>query len=118
MKGDSDDGESQTGDVDEALLQESAVIRLRQPNRARLGFLATWMQDVRMGYVHLIGSDSDIWSQPNILDMVSLQPPSADDLFTTWISETAIPAFHRALEILHCKRSYVINQSSEKELTT
>ncbi|KAH9215913.1 hypothetical protein DL95DRAFT_499395 [Leptodontidium sp. 2 PMI_412] len=80
-----------------ALLQESAVIRLGQPDRTRLKFLVNWMQDIRMGYVHLLGSDSDIWSKGDVLDMIALQAPTADDLFTTWISESAIPAFHRLL---------------------
>ncbi|KAH7324039.1 hypothetical protein BKA65DRAFT_406916, partial [Rhexocercosporidium sp. MPI-PUGE-AT-0058] len=79
------------------IFQESAAIRRGQPDRTRLKFLVTWIQDVRMGYVHLLGSDSDIWSKAEVLDMVTLQAPTADNLFTTWISESAIPAFHRLL---------------------
>ncbi|PVH76529.1 hypothetical protein DL98DRAFT_641042 [Cadophora sp. DSE1049] len=43
-----------------APLPESAVIRLGQQEPTRLKILVRWMQDIRMGYVHLLGSDSDI----------------------------------------------------------
>lgn len=99
--------------TDDALLQESAVIKLGQPNPSRLMFLVNWMQDIRMGYVHLLGSDSDIWSKPDMNDLVALKAPSADDKFTTWVSDTAIPTFHSVLGRCFrvCPRSETVHKT-------
>jgi hypothetical protein len=58
------------------------------------------MQRPKVGHVYLVSDDSDIWSKPDMLDMIGLKAPSAEDLFTSWISETAVHWFHRVLIII------------------
>jgi hypothetical protein len=80
--------------IDEALLRHSRVLELRRPLQQQVKSLDTWMQRPSMGNVYLTGADRNIWSDPNIEDMVALKPASPDDNFTTDLTLTLVHRYH------------------------
>ncbi len=47
-----------------------------------------------MGCVYLLGLDSDTWSEPDKSDLIALQARHADDMFTAWITDSAVHWWH------------------------
>lgn len=82
---------------DAALLQQSELARLSRPNPQILTFLQQWMQRQDMGNVYLHGLDHDIWSRPDLPDLVSLKENEVEDVFTRWVSDIVIKWYHRTL---------------------
>ncbi|KAG9234546.1 hypothetical protein BJ875DRAFT_376161 [Amylocarpus encephaloides] len=78
-----------------ALLQESAVIKLGHPQPICVNFLQAWMQRPAMGDIQLLGGDRKIWSEPDLLDMVSLHHPTSEGLFSNWAAALAMEYFHK-----------------------
>ena len=81
--------------IDEALLQQITLASLRSPNPRDLAFLQEWMIRPTMGNVYLLGRDSDIWSNPDISDLIALNSRHADDHFTAWVTNNAVHWWHR-----------------------
>jgi hypothetical protein len=55
------------------------------------------MSRTSMGNISLVGNDSKIWAQPDLLDLVSLKRRSAEDIFTSWVHDTALLWYHRSI---------------------
>ena len=81
--------------LDEALLQQTTLASLRSPNPRDLAFLQEWMIRPTMGNVYLLGRDSDIWSIPDISDLIALNSRHADDPFMAWVANKAVHWWHR-----------------------
>ncbi len=81
--------------LDEALLQQTTLASLRPPNPHDLAFIQEWMIRPTMGNFYLLGQDSDIWSNPNISDLIALNARHADDPFTAWVTNKAVHWWHR-----------------------
>ncbi|KAL9070527.1 MAG: hypothetical protein Q9161_004824 [Pseudevernia consocians] len=82
-------------EYNEALLQQTTLASLRSPNPRDLAFLQEWMIRPTMGNVYLLGRDSDIWSIPDISDLIALNSRHADDPFTAWVANKAVHWWHR-----------------------
>lgn len=81
--------------IDEALLHQTTLASLGPPNLHDLAFLQEWMKRPSMGNVYLLGQDSDIWSNPDIPDLIALNARRADDPFTAWVTNKAVHWWHR-----------------------
>lgn len=68
---------------DDALLRYRKILELRRPLPGNVERLDTWMKRTTMGGVYLEGEDHNIWSEPDLDDMVNLKPPTAEDSFTS-----------------------------------
>ena len=53
------------------------------------------MRRPSMGGVYLIGEDSEIWSNPDMRDIVALRANHVDDPCTKWIADRAVRWWHR-----------------------
>ncbi len=53
------------------------------------------MKRPSMGHVYLAGSDSKIWSQPNLEDMVTLAANSLEENFTTEFTVKLVQQYNR-----------------------
>ena len=82
---------------DEALQQQTNLTALKPVNSRDLSFLQEWMRRPSMGNVYLIGRDSDIWSKPNLSDLIVLRARHSDDLLTRWLSDTFVQIYHRVV---------------------
>lgn len=83
--------------LDEALLRHRRVLELRTPLRGEVKALVDWMQGPSRGNVYLAGLDRDIWSRPNLDDMVNLKPPSPEDGFTSELTLTLVHYYNAIL---------------------
>jgi hypothetical protein len=83
--------------IDTALLQQCQIIKLQSPNSRALAFFQRWMARTEMGNVYLTGEDSDIWSQPDLPDLVALDAEMPADPLSTWASDTAIHWYHQII---------------------
>lgn len=82
---------------DEALHQQMTLTALEPVNPRDLSFLQEWMARPSMGNVYLIGRDSDIWSKPDMSDLIVLRARHSDDLLTRWLSDSLVHAYHRVV---------------------
>jgi hypothetical protein len=55
------------------------------------------MTRTEMGNVYLVSEDSDIWSHPDLPDLVALNARRSEDPLTTWASDTVIHWYHRTI---------------------
>ncbi len=55
------------------------------------------MERTSMGNIYLLGPDSDIWSNPDVSDLIALSARHSDDPFTTWVTDTVIHWWHRLI---------------------
>ncbi|KAF2659984.1 hypothetical protein K491DRAFT_124748 [Lophiostoma macrostomum CBS 122681] len=65
-----------------ALLEQVQMSKLNLPNLRDLDFLVRYMKTPSMGNVYLLGPDSDIWENPDLPDLISLNPKQSDN----WVS--------------------------------
>ncbi|KAK1761149.1 hypothetical protein QBC47DRAFT_397123 [Echria macrotheca] len=72
-------------DYHEALLRHRKVVELE------------WMTDPSRGNVFLAGLDRHIWDEPDIDDMVTLEPPSPESKFTTDLTIGLVQAYNKVL---------------------
>ena len=88
-----------TADIskDEALHHQISLTALDPLNPHDLSFLQDWMKRPSMGNVYLIGRDSDIWSKPDLSDLIALHPRHLDNSLTKWLSDSMVHAYHRAV---------------------
>ena len=50
-----------------------------------------------MGNVYLLGQDSDIWENPDVLDLIALNARREDDLFSKWVADCLVEWYHQIL---------------------
>ncbi|KAH6668189.1 hypothetical protein B0J14DRAFT_156745 [Halenospora varia] len=81
----------------EAVLQQTALAHLKRPNPRDLRFLTEWMERPDMGNVLLESMDSDVYENPDRLDLVVLKPRKSESLLTTWLSDTVVHYFHQKI---------------------
>ncbi|MCJ1390413.1 hypothetical protein MMC18_003272 [Xylographa bjoerkii] len=79
----------------QALLLQTQLSDLQQPKPQDLKFLQRWMKRPSMGFVYLLGRDSDIWEKPESIDLVALKPRKSEGLFLSWITDTLVHQYHR-----------------------
>ena len=61
-----------------------------------------------MGYVYLLGQDSDIWANPEESDLIALQARHSDSPVSRWMSDTLVHWYHQAIgRKLRVPRAYV-----------
>jgi hypothetical protein len=104
--------------IDEAVLVQSMLMKLKSPRARNLQYLQVWMERPTMGNVYLLGADSDIWSDPNVWDLIALDQRPANDMFSAWVSDSVLPVYHRAIGRLFkvkCCPDYIIRQLQTNE---
>jgi hypothetical protein len=69
--------------------------QLSPPNPRDLHFLVKYMKAPSMGNVYLLGPDSDIWENPNHLDLFSIDPKKSDNSLSRLITIVVVDWFHR-----------------------
>ncbi|KAL6415592.1 hypothetical protein AUP68_02157 [Ilyonectria robusta] len=79
----------------EALFYYRQTCSLRQPNKAAMKDLQEWMDSPERGKICLIGDDRNIWSNPDMSDLLVLDTPSTDS-FTEWVTNHVLDIYHRA----------------------
>ena len=55
------------------------------------------MRRPSMGYVYLLGQDSDIWANPEESDLIALQARHSDSPVSRWMSDTLVHWYHQAV---------------------
>jgi len=82
---------------DEALVLQSLVSKHDSPNPQDLKFLQNWMKRPTMGYVYLLGADSDIWEKPDPADLIAIQCRESQSFFSHFLGDFVIHWYHRCL---------------------
>ncbi|KUJ21246.1 uncharacterized protein LY89DRAFT_561961, partial [Mollisia scopiformis] len=86
------------GDADEAVLQQSAISRLANPEKHDLRALQDWLEREAFGNLALIGADRETWGrtdQPfDSHDLFTLNSGGCEDKFSRWFSRKFIAWFH------------------------
>jgi len=81
----------------EAILRHKRMLEVPQPLLSQVKVLDQWMRRPIMGNVHLLGSDSKTWTEPDIEDMITLAPKVAEDNFTTELTIWCLEWYTRLL---------------------
>jgi hypothetical protein len=50
-----------------------------------------------MGNVYLLGADSDVWENPDLLDMISISPDISDNWISRAITYVVTNWYHRVI---------------------
>jgi hypothetical protein len=82
---------------DDAVQQQAAFVQLQKPNPRDLRFLSDWLRRPDLGAVYLIGKDSDIWNEPDRLDLAVLKARRNESIFTALLSDKFIHSLHQKL---------------------
>ena len=82
---------------DDAVQQQAAFVQLQKPNPRDLRFLSDWLRRPDLGAIYLIGKDSDIWNEPDRLDLAVLKARRNESIFTALLSDKFIHSLHRKL---------------------
>lgn len=83
--------------LDEAFLRHRRMLEVPQPLLSQVKALDHWMQRPSMGNVYLTGSDSKIWWEPNMEDMITLAPKLSDENFATEFTMKLIQWYNKLL---------------------
>ncbi|KAK4040930.1 hypothetical protein C8A01DRAFT_15236 [Parachaetomium inaequale] len=81
----------------EAVLRHRRMLEVPQPLASQVKALDHWMQRPSMGNVYLTGSDSKIWREPNLEDMITLAPKLPEDNFVTEFTIKLIQWYNKLL---------------------
>ena len=80
--------------ADNAVIQQSTMSRLADPDPHHLRFLQSWMGRTDMGNYDLIGKDKDTWGSADepinpYSDLLAITSDvkGKDDAFSTWVSQ-------------------------------
>lgn len=102
----------------DALLQQTMLQELQQPNARDLKFLQHWMKRPSMGSVYLLGLDSDIWEKPDLPDLISLGPGRSESIVSAWLTNSFVHQYHqilgRYLRVRHASRMdvYILTENN------
>jgi hypothetical protein len=88
--------------IDDAVIQQSIISCLADPNRHDLRSLQDWLERPNMGNLALIGKDRDIWGASNEpispnMDLLALNSGGENDPFSIWFTQKFISWFHYIL---------------------
>ena len=89
--------------LDAALVQQSVVSHLADPDPHDLRSLQDWLERPAFGNRSLIGADRDVWGatdEPsNVVDhdLLAVSSTRDRDIFSMWFSQRFIPWFHQKL---------------------
>jgi len=89
-------------EYNDALIQQSIISRLADPNPHNLRSLQNWLERPNMGNFALIGKDRDTWGASDEplshnMDLLAIKSDVANDAFSTWFSQKFIHWFHHML---------------------
>jgi hypothetical protein len=81
--------------ADDALIQQSVILKLDEPEQWDLHYLQDYLQTKEMGPLALMGRDADVWGsvcdrdsyKP---DLVALRPRTERDAFSMWATRKAV----------------------------
>ena len=90
-------GDAMPASPDEAVLRYNKIYGLKRPLKRQLAELNTWMERPTMGNVFLEGSDRLTWNKPDRDDLMTLQPPSREDGFTSDLTLALVGYYHRLI---------------------
>jgi hypothetical protein len=88
--------------IDDALIQQSIISRLSDPNPHNLRSLQNWLERPNMGNLALIGKDRDTWGASDEplshnMDLLAIKSGGENDAFSTWFNRKFIHWFHHIL---------------------
>lgn len=83
-----------TGTAEEALVRHRQTLELGRPVPGQVRALSDWMGRTSMGNVFLEGPDRNIWRNPDMDDLASLAPPSAEAKFTNKYTVALVQLYH------------------------
>jgi hypothetical protein len=82
---------------DEALLQQSELVKMYRPSRKAHALVREWMEESYLGNVRLVGEDSQIWSETTPSELLALDRRDCDDPLSSWMTTFVTSWFHRAV---------------------
>ncbi|CAG8952589.1 hypothetical protein HYFRA_00009695 [Hymenoscyphus fraxineus] len=87
-------------EYNDAVIQQAVLLGFSPPRAHDLQSLRDWIQRPQMGNYPLIGADRHTWGSLDSpidpqTDLITLAPPTHNDIFTHWFFETIIPLLHR-----------------------
>ncbi|KAH8593912.1 hypothetical protein B0O99DRAFT_574662 [Bisporella sp. PMI_857] len=93
---------SKLKEYNDAVIQQSIISRLADPNESTLRSLQDWLERPKMGNLALLGRDRDTWGasdEPlrNNMDLFAIGSGRENNVFSTWFSRKFIRWFHHAL---------------------
>lgn len=83
--------------IDEAVFLYSQSLKLKGPHRKLVRDLWDWMRTPRHGCVVLIGDDSEIWSNPDMKDLLAMETTASADPVTGWVTNHLTDVYHKVL---------------------
>ncbi|KAL5322063.1 hypothetical protein ACEPPN_010032 [Leptodophora sp. 'Broadleaf-Isolate-01'] len=87
-------------EYNDAIIQQSVMGHLADPNPHHLRSLQQWLERPGMGNLALIGKDRNVWgtSDERIssnIDLLTVCPPGSRDSFSAWFTESFIHVIHK-----------------------
>ena len=71
--------------------------KLNAPNLRDLDFIVHYMKTPSMGNVYLLGPDSDIWKDPDHLDLISMDPKKSGNCVSKAVAVIVLKWYHRLI---------------------
>jgi len=99
-----------------ALAAHRQVVNFNRPNRTHLDSLNDWMSRPTRGNMSLIGSDSEIWSESPLHELISLGPSNQDagspttTRLVTWYHSVIGRFLHREEKGEHVQNSVIYRE--------
>jgi hypothetical protein len=83
--------------LDETLLLQTRLAREDGPLARDMTFLQHWMKRPSMGFVYLLGGDSDVYEKPDYSDLIVIKRHRSHTLATRIIGDVWVRFWHRFL---------------------
>jgi hypothetical protein len=68
--------------------------KMKEPTKTNLEFFQDWLRRPTMGNFPIISKDRDAWVTETKSDLIVVDDQHRNDIFTAWVCEKLIPAFH------------------------
>ncbi|KAH8652463.1 hypothetical protein BX600DRAFT_95137 [Xylariales sp. PMI_506] len=84
-------------EYNQGLVFQHMVANIKSPNMTDIKFLQKWMATPDMGGIQLIGPDSEIWNDNELVELACLRPRLNDSWLSSFVSSKFIRWWHYAI---------------------
>jgi hypothetical protein len=86
--------------TDKALLSAQRLAREESPLARDMAYLKQWMKRSDMGYVYLLGADSDIYEAPEVSEMVAIKRHKGHGLAARVVADAGIRMWRKMRRVV------------------
>jgi hypothetical protein len=93
--------------LDEALLAAKCMAKGDGPLARDMACLRLWMQRTDMGYVYLLGADSDVYEKPELGELITVKRHEGHNLAARVMADFAVRMWRKMFRVVS-KTAHVI----------